>query len=198
MSVEQGRLYNVEGLDATGKSTLAKGLQEAFDGVMTYCPPDWMKPYRTFFNNSNADLRFLYYAVSNLWVDRTIVQPLLKQDGRYVFQDRTWLTTLAANEELGTSPRLLHLGLKVARTATRPAIAFIVQADNEVRRQRMMHRGVVTPDDLDSLNNQEVMEQNYVKWADRLRWNAVVFDNTHFTSAQACETLVRQISEKKP
>ncbi|MBU1327113.1 hypothetical protein KKB64_04585 [Patescibacteria group bacterium] len=198
MSIERGKLYNIEGLDATGKSTLAKELKEEFNGVMTYCPPDWMRPYRTFFNNSTVDMRFLYYSFSNFWVDKIVVQPLLEKDGQYVFQDRTWLTTLSAHEDMGASPFWLHLGLKVAKKATRPDIAFIIRVDNEVRRQRMMARGVITPDDLESLNNQTAMEQNYVRWTDHLRWNTVVFDNTHFTPNQARNALVDQINGRKP
>jgi thymidylate kinase len=194
MNAERGGLYNVEGLDATGKSTLTKELQKAFNGVMTYCPPDWMRPYRTFFNSSNIDMRFLYYALSNFWVDKAIVQPLLKRDGQYVFQDRTWLTTLSAHEDMGTSPFWLHLGLKLAKTATRPDIAFIIRVDNAERRLRMMTRDIITPDDLESLNNQDAMEQSYVKWADRLEWNKIIFDNTHFTPDEARDTLVNQIN----
>lgn len=197
MSIERGKLYNVEGLDATGKSTIASELQEAFHGVITYCPPDWMKPYRTFFNTSHVDIRFFYYAFSNYWVDKVIVRPLIERDGQYVFQDRTWLTTLTVHEDMGTSLFWLRLGLKVAKKATQPDIAFLIQVDNAERRRRMMSRGIITPDDLDSLNNQESMEQGYVRWADRLRWNTVVFDNTNFTPNQARDALISHINCRK-
>ncbi len=196
MNTERGRLYNVEGLDAAGKSTLAKELQKEFDGVMTYSPPDWMRPYRTFFNTSPADIRFLYYAYSNFWVDRVIVRPLLERDGRYVFQDRTWLTTLSAHEDMGTSRILLRLGLTLAKAATRPDIAFIIHVDNAERRQRMMSRNVITPDDITSLENQDEMEKSLVSWSNRLRWKTVIFDNTHFTPDLAREELVRYISDR--
>jgi len=165
---------------------------------MTYCPPDWMRPYRSFFNNSTVDLRFLYYALSNVWVDKAIVRPLLEKGGQYVFQDRTWLDTLSAHEDKGASPFWLHLGTKIARKASRPDIAFIIRVDNMVRRQRMMDRGATTPDDLTSLQNQPAMEQNYIRWADRLQWNAVIFDNTHFTPDQARDALAKQINERHP
>lgn len=197
MKCEQGKLFNVEGLDATGKSTLAKALQERFNGVMTYSPPDWMKPYRTFFNEGNVNLRFFYYSLSNFWVDKTIVQPLLERRNQYIFQDRTWLTTLSAHEDMGASSVWLNLGLKLARKATKPNIAFIIRVDNEVRRQRMTDRGVITPDDLTSLDNQPAMEQSYIRWANRLRWNSVVFDNTHFTPDEARDILATQILSQK-
>lgn len=199
MNIEQrpGKLYNFAGLDATGKTTLAKELQKSFNGVMTSCPPEWMKPYRIFFNNSPINMRFFYYAMSNFWVDKNIVQPLMEKDGQYVFQDRTWLDTLSAHEDKGASPLWLHLGLKVAQLATHPDIAFIIRVDNDVRRQRMTARGDMTPDDLTSLKNQPVMEQSYVRWANNLGWNSVVFDNTHFTPELARDALAKQINGQK-
>ncbi len=72
MNTERGRLYNVEGLDAAGKSTLAKELQKKFDGVMTYSPPDWMRPYRTFSTTrqpifGSCIMRIVISGLTGLW-----------------------------------------------------------------------------------------------------------------------------------
>jgi thymidylate kinase len=198
MHAERGGLYFLEGLDASGKSTLAQNLAHEFNGVLTHCPPDWMRPFRKHFNEAkNSNVRLLYYAFSNIWVDRMVVQPALKENNRDVFQDRTLLTTLTAHESMGASPFWMNIWTNIGKLTTKPSLAFLIHVDNKEREERMMKRDVITSDDLESLKNQDTMEQNYLRWAKILDWNIQMFDNTHHTPQSATTSLSATINLSK-
>ncbi len=198
MNTERGGLYNLEGLDASGKTTLAENLAKEYDGLLTHCPPDWMRTFRKPFNETkNSNVRLLYYAFSNVWVDQMIIQPVLKNTDKDVFQDRSLLTTLVAHDSMGASPFWMNIWTGIGRMITKPSMAFLIHVDNKVREERMMKRNVITSDDIESLKNQDAMELKYLTWAETLHWNITPFDNTHQTAESATRALTQIIRAEK-
>jgi len=193
--MERIRFVTLDGLDATGKTILTEMLQSRLDAVILRTPPDWIKPLRETFNRQKIEMRFLYYAFGNMWVDRFMLRPLLNDgnENKFVLQDRSWLSTLSAHELRGLPQGWLDMGVKLARTSVKPDISLILHVDPAVRYTRLMGRGLVDSTDLQNLSYEGQMEDKYFHWAGKLEWNANRFDNTFFTPIQACDALERYI-----
>lgn len=190
--------YNTaDGLDVTGKSTLLEMLHGQLGGIILRCPPEWMKKYRSFFNKSDVRLRFMYYAFGNYWLDKFMVKPYLEQhgDNSIILQDRSWLSTFAAHDLRGAPKLWLNMGLQFAKKSIRPQNSFIIHVDSDVRRERMMSRGIMSPHDLENFKYEEQINQKYMQWGGRLAWNTIKFDNTHLSPDEACSALAQYICE---
>lgn len=184
-----------DGLDATGKSTLLEMLHGQLGGIILRNPPEWMRKYRSFFNKSDVQLRFMYYAFGNFWLDQFVAKPYLEQhdDNNIILQDRSWLSTFAAHELRGASKLWLNMGLQFAKKSVQPKNAFIIHVDTEERRQRLTRRGIVSSHDLENLKYDNLIDQKYMQWGGRLAWSTVMFDNTNFTPNEACSALAQYI-----
>jgi len=194
MNSERVRFVTFDGLDATGKTTLTEMLHSRLDAVVLKTPPEWTKPLRDFFNRQRVEMRFLYYAFGNLWVDRFVLKPLLDhRDGNgLVLQDRSWLSTLSAHELRGMSKSWLDMGVILARASIRPDISFVLHVDSGIRHERLIGRGA-NATDLQNLKYEDQMEDKFFQWAGRLEWNASRFDNTDFSPMGACDALARYV-----
>lgn len=195
MNSERVRFITFDGLDATGKTTLTEMLQPRLDAVILRTPPDWIRPLREFFNSQRVEMRFLYYAFGNLWVDRFCLRPFLDHgtESKLVLQDRSWLSTLSAHELRGMPKNWLDMGVRLARSSVRPDISLILHVDSKVRHERLIGRGMVSTADLQNLKYEEQAEDKCFQWAGRLEWNPNRFNNTDFSPTGACEALVRYI-----
>jgi len=200
MNTERTHFVTFDGLDATGKTTLTEMLQSRLDAVVLKTPPDWIRPLRETFNRQKVEMRFLYYAFGNLWVDRFVLRPFLdhKNEGGLVLQDRSWLSTLSAHELRGMSRKWLDMGVRLARMSVKPDISLILHVDPTVRYERLMGRGLVNKTDLQNMEYENQMENKYFQWAGRLEWNPNRFDNTNYDPINACEALARYIRVKYP
>ena len=195
MNPERVRFITFDGLDATGKTTLTEMLRSRLDAVILKTPPSWIRPLRELFNNQRVEMRFLYYAFGNLWVDRFVLRPLLDYgaESKLVLQDRSWLSTLSAHELRGMSKNWLDMGTRLARASIRPDVSLILHVDPRVRYERLMGRGMVNATDLQNLKYEDQMENKFFQWAGRLEWNPSRFNNTDFSPIGACEALARYI-----
>ncbi len=195
MITERAKFVTFDGLDATGKTTLTEMLHSRLDAVILKTPPEWIRPLRDTFNKQKVEMRFLYYAFGNLWVDRFILRPILDHgiEDKIVLQDRSWLSTLSAHELRGISKKWLDMGVNLAKSSVKPDISLILHVDPEVRYERLMGRGIVYPTDLQNLKYENQMEDKYFQWAGKLEWNPKGFNNTSYTPLQACDALTRYI-----
>lgn len=198
MSKENGGFYTYDGLDATGKSSIVKTLQEDYSGILLRCPPEWMKAYRAKVEHAPIGIRFMFYAVGNLWVDKMFLQPQMEKQPEQLFlQDRSWLTTLVSHENRGIAPVWLRIGEQLAKQGTKPDTAFIIHVDRDERERRMMSRGEITDSDRLNLKYDREFDIKYIDWAARLDWKSTLFDNTHFSKDEACGILSQQMHLKK-
>lgn len=193
--MERIRYASFDGLDATGKTTLTEMLQSKLNAVILKTPPQWICPVREIFNKQKIEMRFLYYAFGNLWVDKFVLKPLLNdcQETKFVLQDRSWISTLSAHELRGMSTKWLNFGLRLAKTSTKPDCSFILHVNPDVRYQRLMGRGLVNETDLQNMKFENQIEGKYIEWASKLGWNSTRFDNTHYSVSEACEAITEHI-----
>lgn len=80
-----------EGLDRTGKSTIAKKIAKKIDGILLHSPPEILVPYRKHFDSLNNDINLSYYITANHILDYQISENIQK---RNVVCDRHFFTTV--------------------------------------------------------------------------------------------------------
>jgi thymidylate kinase len=187
MVSERCTYTTVDGLDATGKSTLIKRLSDEANVVCVKSPPQWMNGLRKVFDSLNANIRFHFYALGNLWIDRYLIKPLINDTNfsGFIVQDRSWLSTFSAHELRKTDPDLLQKGLQYARKSTEPNLSLIIHVDREERLRRLYGRNFITNIDKENIKFEEKMEEGYFNWGRKLGWNTIVFNNTEKDINQA-------------
>jgi thymidylate kinase len=166
----------IEGLDATGKSTVVDGLGQM--GYMVYkTPPDGMDRYRDGFDDVNA--RFIYYLSSVLVVGNQI-----KETGGVC--DRYLLTTVVAHEVMGTDKDIIDALMPVMRNAPKPKRTILLTADEDVRMKRLILRGA-SKNDIANMRINTRLLNGYWKWAKILEHPIVEVDTSQLTPEQVAD-----------
>ncbi len=163
------RLIVIEGLDGTGKTTLARGLADALGAALLRTPPDDLAHVRAEIDRplreSAVGAQLFYASTVALVSDR--VRALLAS-GRSVVVDRYWSSTVAYAE-----CRAAHVDLADVVAALRPAdVTLYLELDEATRRERLASRGC-TDADRDSIARLEALSAAYER-ALRGPWNGRV------------------------
>jgi len=144
----------IEGLDGSGKSTVADELSQLLGAELYKTPPADYSVIREFVNNSeNRDAAFYYY-LSSVFHASSQIEALI-QKGKSVVCDRYYYTTLTAYPDILEATYVdfwLHVD-KLVNRFFQPDFAFFLNVSNvKEREQRLRKRGELSADDLDSLN----------------------------------------------
>lgn len=191
----ENKIYTFDGLDATGKSTILNIFKKENIKVIN-SPPECIKSYRQSFDQGDLESRFFYYLLGNIWIDKNILQPSLNSDEEEIILiDRSVLSTLAAHELRGISEESLEVGFNIAKTFVKPRTSFIIHVETEKRLQRLFKRSNIDEIDRQNINFENTMEPTYRKWASRLGWEVLFFDNSDFTPEEAHQKLSELLSK---
>lgn len=136
-------LYAIEGLDGTGKSTLATSLARELDAHLTCTPPAPLRPLRDSIEaglNHDPVAVQVFYAATVLAVSAEIRPHLLA--GRNVVVDRWWASTLAYAGMRGRSAALDALEPFIVPSEW----TIFLDADDTCRRTRLVSRGMSAHD----------------------------------------------------
>ncbi|XP_066540488.1 UMP-CMP kinase 2, mitochondrial [Hoplias malabaricus] len=145
---EQDRVFPViviEGLDATGKTTLTESLQKALGAALLKSPPQCLAPYRLRFDSEPPLIRRAFYALGNYI---TAAQILREASQRTVIVDRFWHSTAAyaiATAVRGSVEKLPTLGSEVYQWPSdllRPSLVLLLAVTPQERLRRLQHRGL--------------------------------------------------------
>lgn len=97
--MERNRVFAMEGLDGTGKTTSSRMLAEETNGHYFYwADKNVFKSFRKRFDSSSPKLRFLYYTAASIDTHFRINELRETAD---VFVDRTIASTIAYHKALG-------------------------------------------------------------------------------------------------
>jgi|SRR3989344_221217 len=134
--MERGTLYGIEGLDGTGKTTVAKQL--ALDTNLEYLyflDNNRLKAFRTHFDKAPVPSRFLYYLLAAIECDKQV-------DGRLqygnIILDRTIYSTIAYHKALGLNSAFIKLIPR--KMLDRYSKILYLTADNTTRQARITNR----------------------------------------------------------
>lgn len=137
--MERNRVFAVEGLDGTGKTTAAKVIAKETESQYYYCSDrNRLKKLRKKFDGAPDALRFLFYTVFAL--DTYFRAEEMRKDSD-VFVDRTVVSTIAYHRAMGLHDGWFKLIPKFMVDQIDTMLYFT--ADEETRRKLLIRRAEV-------------------------------------------------------
>ncbi|CAL8273044.1 unnamed protein product [Merluccius merluccius] len=134
----------IEGLDATGKTTLTQSLREALGASLLQSPPQCLSPWRARFDQEPPLIRRAFYAVGNYITARQMGQGASQAP---VIVDRYWHSTAAyaiATAVSGPVSNLPPEGSELylwPADLPQPSLVVLLTLDPQERRRRLQDRG---------------------------------------------------------
>lgn len=134
----------IEGLDATGKTTLTESLRDTLGATLLRSPPKCLAPLRACFDREPPLIRRAFYALGNYITAEEMGQQGMKTP---VIVDRFWHSTAAyaiATAVSGPVNNLPTDGSEVYRWPTdllQPSLVVLLTLDPEERKRRLRDRG---------------------------------------------------------
>ncbi|KAI3367680.1 hypothetical protein L3Q82_026519 [Scortum barcoo] len=134
----------IEGLDATGKTTLTESLRDSLGATLLRSPPQCLSPLRARFDQEPPLIRRAFYALGNYITAEQIGQEAMKTP---VIVDRFWHSTAAYAIATAVSGPVCNLpaeGLELYRWPSdllQPSLVVLLTLDPEERKRRLRDRG---------------------------------------------------------
>jgi len=175
---------SIEGLDGSGKSTVAKLLAEQMGAVLYKCPPDPFRQFRKTVDEQVGDpvVKFFFYLAGNFQAANEIRRMLEEHP---VVCDRYIDSTLAFHRAQGVQTDILVGDL--GKILLMPDLRFFVACSRAVRITRMGGRGAMSFNDKLGLR----IALRYIKEYKRL--NPVMIDNSTKDPQVAVDAMIAQI-----
>uniref|UniRef100_A0A3Q3LSW0 Cytidine monophosphate (UMP-CMP) kinase 2, mitochondrial n=1 Tax=Mastacembelus armatus TaxID=205130 RepID=A0A3Q3LSW0_9TELE len=161
----------IEGLDATGKSTLTESLRDTLGAVIMQSPPPCLSPWRARFDQEPPLIRRAFYALGNYITAEQIGQEGMKTP---VIVDRFWHSTAAYAIATAVSGPVCNLppeGSEVycwPSDLLQPNLVVLLTLDPEERKRRLRNRGQGKTDEEQELDHNQLFrlsqmlgQQNY-------------------------------------
>ncbi|KAA0711319.1 UMP-CMP kinase 2, mitochondrial [Triplophysa tibetana] len=134
----------IEGLDATGKTTLTEALRESLNATLLKSPPQCLAPFRQCFDSEPPVIRRAFYALGNYITAAQMGKESLKAP---VIVDRYWHSTAAYAIATAVSGRVENLPrpdselYQWPEDLLRPNLVLMLNVNPEERMRRLKDRG---------------------------------------------------------
>ncbi|XP_068920879.1 UMP-CMP kinase 2, mitochondrial [Petaurus breviceps papuanus] len=146
-NVQKGKfpVIVIEGLDATGKTTVTHKVAKALNAVFLKSPPPCVLQWRKTFDNEPTIIRRAYYSLGNYIIASEIAKASIQAP---VIIDRYWHSTAAyaiATEISGLPqylPPVHHPVYQWPEDLLKPDLVLLLTVNPEARIQRIQERGV--------------------------------------------------------
>lgn len=172
---------NFEGLDGTGKTTLAREYAKRSGGVYYYTPPEQISGIRKFIDTSDdALIKCFYYMMGNAIASKDIKE-LLKTTN--VIADRYIYTTIAYHS------LLLGKDIEAPKELLLPDLIIRVTASWEAIEKRIKERKIKNP--FEEINHLKKVAEKYDRIFGGLN-NVITIDTTNKKPDES----LAEISEK--
>ncbi|XP_037550791.1 UMP-CMP kinase 2, mitochondrial [Nematolebias whitei] len=149
----------IEGLDATGKTTLTESLRDTLGATLLRSPPQCLSSWRARFDQEPPLIRRAFYALGNYITAEQICQEGMKAP---VIVDRFWHSTAAyaiATAVSGPVSALPQDGSEVYRWPSdllQPSLVVLLTLDPEERKRRLRDRGQTKTDEEQELDHNQL------------------------------------------
>ncbi|XP_029316723.1 UMP-CMP kinase 2, mitochondrial [Cottoperca gobio] len=167
----------IEGLDATGKTTLTESLRDTLGASLLRSPPHCLSPMRTRFDREPPLIRRAFYALGNYITADQIGQEVMKTP---VIVDRFWHSTAAYAIATAVSGPVCNLpaeGSEVYRWPSdllQPSLVVSLTLDPEERRRRLRDRGQGKTEEEQELDHNQLFRLKVEKAYQRISGPACV------------------------
>lgn len=185
-------LVVIEGLDGTGKSTLAARLAARMGATLLRTPPAELGEVRPVVDDAFARSPIaaqLFYGASVVHAsDRARA---LLAAGTPVVIDRYWLSTVAYAQ-----CRDAHVDLSAVEPVLLCAdLTVFLEVDESARRERLQTRGM-TDADRDSVRQRDALRTHYLRALDGSRVSGAVLrlDTSHITPDELVERVLAEVA----
>ena len=185
----------IEGLDATGKSTLVEKLSVLLNATQLSCPPDIIVPSinegpaRNHFDSLSPLQRRAYYRFSNLVASEQAVKAI--SDG-YVIMDRYWTSTAAFAAMDDGFEHEIEIG-QYPDEIRRPDLLILLTVDEENRLLRLQGRGEAETKEESELAASKIKRQKVLE--SYMKFNPVVIDTSNKNPDEVCQEALELIQE---
>jgi len=126
-------LIVLEGVDGTGKTTLAKRLAASLEGLYLYNPqPPFTNIRKEIEATENFTTRFFYYLAANIAAQALIEKTLA--EGKSVVVDRYIYSTFLMHQHLGVDTSFINMSELPIRW---PDLGIVLTTEQEIRGQRL-------------------------------------------------------------
>ncbi|KAM5262523.1 UMP-CMP kinase 2, mitochondrial [Ctenodactylus gundi] len=135
----------IEGLDATGKTTVTRSLSESLNAVLLQSPPSSLGQWRKIFDDEPNIIRRAFYSLGNYIVASEIADMSTRSP---VIVDRYWHSTATYAIATEVSGGLQHLPpahhpvYQWPEDLLKPDLVLLLTVSPEVRAQRLQGRGL--------------------------------------------------------
>uniref|UniRef100_A0A3Q0T061 UMP-CMP kinase 2, mitochondrial n=1 Tax=Amphilophus citrinellus TaxID=61819 RepID=A0A3Q0T061_AMPCI len=149
----------IEGLDATGKTTLTESLRDTLGATLLRSPPECLSPWRARFDQEPPLIRRAFYALGNYITAEQIGQEGMKTP---VIVDRFWHSTAAYAIATAVSGPVCNLpgeGSEVycwPSDLFQPSLVILLTLDPEERKRRLRNRGQGKTDEEQELDHNQL------------------------------------------
>ncbi|KAM4867075.1 UMP-CMP kinase 2, mitochondrial [Thomomys bottae] len=145
--VQKGKfpVIAIEGLDATGKTTVTQSISESLSAVLMQSPPECIRQWRKIFDEEPPIIRRAFYSLGNYLVASEIAKESIKGP---VILDRYWHSTatyaIATEVSGGVQhlPPAHHPVYQWPRDLLKPDLVLLLTVSPEERAQRLQSRGL--------------------------------------------------------
>lgn len=167
---ERNAFVVIEGLDASGKTTLSKMLAKKMLGVRLSTPPDCLVKMREKFDKHNSTLRRAFYALGN-YIAAEEVRDI--STIKHVVLDRYWHSTAAyaiateVTEGGNILPPPDSPVYSFPSDLLEPDFVFFLTVTEENRLKRIAHRTGVTPEE-DKLKKEKLFRDTMAQALKRM------------------------------
>ncbi len=144
----------LEGVDCTGKSTVAQLLARSLDAVPYATPPRVIADRRELIDRDASPLDHYRFYLSGNRIASDEISELLSV-GQCVVCDRYWLTTLVYHQVMGVSTRYEDFA-----DLRQPAVTVLLTVSSQVQAERFLARGM-SAGDRRMLNDQQRLAEAY-------------------------------------
>ena len=161
-----GKFIVIEGLDATGKSTLVEKLAERLNATLLQCPPRLEAPdlsdtdLRAYFDDRPPVQRRAYYRAANLIASEQ-AEMALQND--HVVMDRYWTSTVAFAALDDDSDLDQEWQGRYPPELRKPDAVILLTVDEENRTKRMSGRGEPITDEEQNLAEDVVHREDVLR-----------------------------------
>nr|XP_014335857.1 PREDICTED: UMP-CMP kinase 2, mitochondrial [Bos mutus] len=145
--VQKGRfpVIVIEGLDATGKTTVTQSVSDSLKAVLLKSPPSCISQWRKIFDDEPTIIRRAFYSLGNYIVASEIAKESTKSPvvvDRYWHSTATYAIATEVSGGLQHLPPIHHPIYQWPRDLLKPDLILLLTVSPEERMQRIEGRGM--------------------------------------------------------